>query len=311
MPLDPDTAALLEQVNQAPPMSQGTPEFARDMFRTMSAYAASRVPPIEVAATEDIEIPGEGMALPARVYRPRGDGPFPTLAFFHGGGFTIGDIDSYELQCRDVCAQAGAVVVSTDYRLAPEHPFPAAVDDCTAAMRWIGERLDGFGGDARRYAVGGDSAGGNLAAVCAQVARDEGGPPLAAQLLIYPATDLFTERPSHSENAEGYFLTRADMEWFQTNYVPSHVDEDDPRISPLKARDLSGLPPAVVATAGYDPLRDDGEAYAEALTAAGVRVIHRRFDSLTHGFFGFGPFSAAAREAIAQICVDLRDVLAA
>jgi acetyl esterase len=237
------------------------------------------------------------------MYRPKGDGPHPTIAFFHGGGFTIGDLDSYDMQCRALCDRVDAVVVSTDYRLAPEDPHPAAVDDALAAAAWIASELPG------PLAVAGDSAGGNLAAIVAQQFSD-GGPEIAAQLLLYPATDLVSDRPSHEENGRGYFLTLEDMEWFHDNYLPSREAGEHPLASPLYAEDLSGLPPAVLATAEFDPLRDDGDAYAAALEQAGVKVIHRRYDGLVHGFFAFGPFSSTADAAVKQLCADLRGLLA-
>ncbi len=310
MPLDPELVGLLEQVSQAPPLSSHPPEQARELFRALCAYGATIATPVTIAETEDISVSGAAGELFARIYRPAGAGPHPTVAFFHGGGFTIGDTAAYDLQCRTLCAEAGAVVVSTDYRLAPEHPYPAAVDDALAATRWVRDHVAELGGDPGRLAVAGDSAGGNLSAVVAQQLRGE-KPPLAAQLLIYPATDLLSERPSHEENATGYFLERDDILWFHRNYLPDPSVAEDLRLSPLRARDLGGLPPAVIATAGLDPLRDDGDAYAEALSAAGVRVIHRRYPSLVHGFFGFGPFSRTAQAAIGELCADLRGLLPA
>jgi acetyl esterase len=302
MPVDPQLVELLRRVDEAPPMSSHSPEKARELFRRLNLLAAGAAQKTEVGAVEDIEVPGGAGPRPARVYTPKGRGPHPTLAFFHGGGFTIGDLDSYDMQCRVLCDQVGVVVVSTDYRLAPEDPHPAAVEDAVAATRWIADHFE------RPLAVGGDSAGGNLSAVVAQQLRGN-GPPIAAQLLIYPATDLVSDRPSHEENGRGYFLTRDDMEWFHANYLPSRDAGLDPLASPIFAHDLSGLPPAVLVTAEYDPLRDDGDAYAEALEGAGVRVIHRRFDSLVHGFFGFGPFSTTCESAIRQVCADLRELL--
>ena len=310
MPLDPQLTELMKRVEQAPPMSAGTPEQAREMFGRMSALAARFAAPPEVGSVEDIELPGAAGALPARVYRPAADGPLPTLAFFHGGGFTIGDLDSYDAQCRVLCTEVGAVVVSSDYRLAPEHPYPAAADDALAATRWVGANVPDLGGDAERIAVGGDSAGGNLSAGVAQRLRGDDSMALAAQLLVYPATDMVDERPSHEENGSGYFLTRDDMEWFHSNYLPDPEAGREPLASPLRASDLSGLPPTVICTAEFDPLRDDGDAYAAALEAAGVHVIHRRFPGLVHGFFAFGPFSSTADAAVKQVCADLRELLA-
>ncbi len=308
MPLDPELAGLLDQVSQAPPLSSHPPEQARELFRALCAYGASIAAPVTIGESEDITVSGAAGELRARVYRPVGAGPHPTVAFFHGGGFTIGDIEAYDLQCRTLCAEAVAVVVSTDYRLAPEHPYPAAVDDALAATRWVRDHVADLGGEAEKLAVAGDSAGGNLSAVVAQQLRGE-TPALAAQLLIYPATDLLSERPSHVENARGYFLERDDILWFHGNYLPDPSVAEDPRLSPLRAGDLSGLPPTVIATAELDPLRDDGDAYAEALSQAGVPVIHRRYASLVHGFFGFGPFSRLAQAAISEVCADLRGLL--
>jgi acetyl esterase len=295
--LDPQIAALLERVNAARPLSAGTPEEGREAFRALNMLAAQVVPGVEVGSVENVS---DG-PVPMRTYRPEGD-PLATLAFFHGGGFVIGDLDSYDAQCRLLCSRVGLTVVSVDYGLAPEHPFPAGIEDALAAFEWVAEH------EAGPIVVGGDSAGGNLSAVVSQARRDAG---IAAQLLIYPAADLLNEYPSMEENGEGLFLTRDDMEWFHHHYLgDDEAARSDPRASPLLAEDLSGLPPALVYTAQYDPLRDAGNAYAEALSAAGVKVVHRCFEGLIHGFFGLGPFSQAAQAAIDQICDDLRAVLA-
>ena len=235
-------------------------------------------------------------------------GVVPTLVFFHGGGFVIGDIDSYDSQCRLLCRDGGVAVLSVEYRLAPEDPFPAAPEDAIAVTAWALDNADRLGGDPDRVAVGGDSAGGNLAANATQALRDH-QPVLAAQLLIYPVTDFTSERPSHEENGDGLFLTLDDMEWFRSLYV-GDGPVDDPRVSPLLAEDLSGLPPAIVITAELDPLRDDGEAYAEALEEAGVPVTRRRFDSLIHGFFAMGTASKAAERAVEEVCKELANALA-
>ena len=267
-------------------MSQLDPDLAR-----LRAAATERalVPLPEISVEDRDDGP-----VPMRVYRPSGD-PLATLMFIHGGGFVIGDLESYDYQCRLLCSKAGVAVVSVDYRLAPEHPFPAAVEDATAALEWVRENESG------PFVVGGDSAGGNLAAV---IAND-----VDAQLLIYPVTDMVTEHPSIEENAEGLFLTRDDMEWFHGHYLGGDEElRSDPRVSPALG-DLSGKPPALIYTAQYDPLRDDGDAYAEALSAAGVKVIHRRFEGLIHGFFALGPLSQAAAGAVECVCDDLRDLL--
>jgi acetyl esterase len=308
MPVDPQLVDLLRRVEAAPPLSSHGPEKAREVFRRLNALVAEAAPEVPVAAVEDAVVPGAAGPLRTRVYRPAGSGPHPTLVFFHGGGFTVGDLDSHDGQCRLLCREGGVVVLSTEYRLAPESPFPAAVEDALAATRWAADHVDELGRDGGRLAVGGDSAGGNLAAVVAQESRTA-GPPLAAQLLIYPATDLISERPSHERNGNGYFLTTGEIEWFHANYLPDPAAGSDPRASPLRAGDLSGLPPAVIATAEFDPLLDDGDAYAEALAAGGVPVVHRRFDGLVHGFFGLGPLSESAETAIRRLCADLREVL--
>ena len=308
VPLDPQIAALLEQINAAPPMSRGTPEEAREGFRKLTTAAAAFSPEIEVDSIEEIEVDGADGPLETRLYRPLGDAVCPTLLFFHGGGFVIGDLVSYDAQCRLLCRDGGVAVLSVAYRLAPEHPFPAAADDAIAAAEWTLANVERLGGDPARVAIGGDSAGGNLAAVAAQALRDR-EPGFAGQLLIYPVTDFSSERPSHAENAEGLFLTGDDMEWFRGLYV-GESDLTDPRISPLLADDLAGLPPAVVITAEFDPLRDDGEAYAEALEDAGVPVRRRRFDGLIHGFLAMGTASPAAAGAAQEVCGELRELLA-
>ena len=296
MTVDPQIAALLERVNAAPPLSAGTPAEGREAFLALNRLAAQAVAPVDVGSVEEVS----GGPVPMRAYRPEGD-QIATLIFFHGGGFVIGDLESYDAQCRLLCSRVGATVVSVDYGLAPEHPFPAGVKDALAAFDWVVENERG------PFVIGGDSAGGNLSAVTAQARRGAG---IAAQLLIYPAADLLNEYPSMEENGEGLFLTRDDMDWFHHHYLGEDESaRSDPRASPLLAEDLSGLPPALVYTAQYDPLRDAGNAYAEALSAAGVKVVHRCFEGLIHGFFGLGPFSRAAQAAIDQICDDLRGVL--
>lgn len=312
MPLDPPVKQMLDLLASfnAPPMSQGDAETARRNFRLMAVDSRQPQHVVPVASVEDTKFDGPAGPIAVRIYRPEGDGPHPTVAFFHGGGFVIGDLDTHDNQCRWICRETGAVVASFDYRLAPEAPWPAAVEDCVAATRWAAENIDRLGGDPARLAVAGDSAGGNLAAVVAQQVRD-GGPALAAQLLIYPATDLTDDQgatyPSRLENAQGYLLTVDDMLWFSGHYVGG-ADPADPGISPLRG-DLRGLPPAVVATAEYDPLRDEGEAYAEALRAAGLPVTVRRFDGLIHGFFDLPAVSSAAEQAVRTICTDFAALL--
>jgi acetyl esterase len=309
MPLDPELVELMRRIDEAPPLSGMTPEQAREAFARMNEIARSVAPEAPVGSTEDVEVPGAAGPLRARIYRPDGDGPHPTLVFFHGGGFTLGDVDTHDLQTRILCREVEAVVLSSDYRLAPEHPFPAGVEDALSVARWAIGNVGELGGDPARLAVGGDSAGGNFAAVVAQQLRGS-EPALAAQLLIYPSTDLVTEHASLEENATGYFLTLDDTHWFHANYLPEPEAGNHPLASPILAEDLSGLPPTVLATAELDPVRDAGDAYADALAAAGVPVIHRRVEGQVHGFFGLGPFSGSSRAAIEGLCADLRGLLA-
>ena len=307
MPLDPALEPLLQQVNAMPPMSAGAPQQAREAFAQLTALAGAFAPPPEVASVSDLEVDGGAGKLPARLYLPAGaELPVPTLVFFHGGGFTIGDVASYDGQCRIICAGAGVAVLSVEYRLGPESKFPAAADDAIAATRWALDHADELGGDPAAIGVGGDSAGGNLAAVAAQAHRDA-SPPIKGQILIYPVTDFTAEHPSLERNGEGFFLTRDDMEWFRDNYIADAVDEADPKASP-RLGDLTGLPPAVVVTAELDPLLDDGEAYADALEEAGVPVSARGSTASSTGSWPSGrsarrPRARSIRSArICAIC---------
>lgn len=308
MPVDPHIAPLLELLASVPPMSEGSPEQAREAFRQLTVAARQPEHLVEVGSVSDVTIPGPAGDLAARVYRPEQAGPVPTVVLFHGGGWVIGDLDTHDNMARSICRDCAAVVVSVDYRLAPEAPFPAAVEDALAATRWAADRLDELGGS-DRLAVAGDSAGGNLSAVVAQQLRDSGGPALAGQLLIYPAVDVTGEYASRLENGEGYFLDLATMAWFMNHYAADPSVHEDPRVSPLRHHDLSGLPPAVVVTAEFDPLRDEGETYARELAAAGVSVEVRRFDGMIHGFFDMGTFSPAAQAAIDEACAMFAKVL--
>ncbi len=309
VPLDPQIAGLLAlmETNGAPPLSQGTPEQARAGFRMLSVGMRDPATLAPVRSTEDV-LPG---GIPARIYRPEVDGTVPTVVFLHGGGFVIGDLETHDDHARLISAEVGAVVLSVDYRLAPEHPWPAGLEDCIAATRWALTHIDELGGDSARVGIGGDSAGGNLSAAVALELRGDEGPHLAALLLIYPGTDFEDEasHPSREENAKGYLLTVDDMLWFGEQYVPKGADRRDPRLSVLHAPDLSGLPPAVVATAEYDPLRDEGEAFADALENAGVKVVRHRYDGLIHGFFGLGVLSPAAAAAVRELCADFKQLL--
>ncbi len=304
MPVDPEIAGVLQllaAVDQ--PMHEMTPQQARDSFAALVVGGRPPEHVVPVRSVEDVAVPGGDGDLAARVYRPEESGPLPTVVLFHGGGWVIGDLETHDNMARALARDSRAVVVSVDYRLAPEAPFPAAVEDALAATRWAATHLDDLGGSSV-LAVAGDSAGGNLAAVVAQEMRTE----IAAQLLIYPATDMLGEHPSRTENGTGYFLETSTMEWFFGHYA-GHVTDVDARLSPALADDLSGLPPAVVVTAEFDPLRDEGEAYAAALAAAGTRVEARRFDGMIHGFFDMGPASAAARAAVSETCAVFGKVL--
>ena len=305
--LDPHLAGLLALMAGGTPMHESTPEVARKMFRTLTVDLRDPSALPAVASVRDLTVPGGAGDLAARLYRPA-DGPLPTVVLFHGGGWVIGDLDTHDLMARTIATACDAVVLSVDYRLAPEHPWPAAVDDALAATRWAAAHLADLGGT-DVLAVAGDSAGGNLAAVVTQVFRDE-GLPLAAQLLVYPATDLLSELPSRTENASGYFLDDATMVWFAGHYLgdDATLDPADPRLSPLNG-DLTGLPPAVVVTAQFDPLRDEGMAYAEALATAGVPVEARVFDGMIHGFVDMGRHSPAAQAAVEETCALFGDLL--
>ena len=314
MPLDPDIAMLLKLIENSDysPVAEGTVEQAREGVRTLYVDFRNPATVAQVASVEDGAVAG---SIPCRIYRPEAAQPVPTIVYLHGGGWVIGDLDTLDGVCRRLCRDVGAVVVSIDYRRAPEDPFPAAVEDGYAALTWVAEHLEEYGADAARLALGGDSAGGNLAAVCAQQARDD-GLPLAAQLLLYPAVDLVGDYPSRVENAEGYFLTLADMRWFAERYLGMAETDPraaelarDPRVSPLLAESLSGLAPALVITAEYDPLRDEGNAYAAALADAGVRVEHKEFAGLIHGFCGLEQFSPAAEAATAWINDRFKELL--
>jgi acetyl esterase len=255
-------------------------------------------------------IPGPGGPLRLRIYTPHGQGPFPLLVFFHGSGFVLCSLDTHDGICRNLAAGAGCVVASVDYRLAPEHPFPAAPEDCLAATSWCAAHAAELGADATRIVVGGDSAGGNLAAVTALRIRDEGGPKLAGQLLMYPVTDWHTPGwPSYAANAEGYGLTRATMEWFWGHYLADPATEAaHPHAAPLQAKDFSGLPPALITSAEYDPLRDEAEAYAKKLRAAGVTVACTRWLGLNHGHHFWVGRVDRSGDAMAEAAGWLRDV---
>lgn len=264
-----------------------------------------------VAEVRDASFAGPGGELKLRIYRPVRDGILPVVVYYHGGGWALGGLDSHDNLCRAVSNAARALVVSVDYRLAPEHPFPAAVDDAYAGLVWAHANARSLGGDPERLAVAGDSAGGNLAAVVAVLARDRRGPRISQQILIYPATDsahLTTE--SHRNFAQGYYLTKSYIEKFREMYVPDKGSWSDPRVSPLLTRELRGLPPALVITAQFDPLRDEGEAYAQRLRESGVGVRIRRFAGLIHGFLSMDRLFPQVQEAVELIAAEMKKHLA-
>jgi acetyl esterase len=259
-----------------------------------------------VARVEDRTVPGPAGPLPIRIYWPGETGWWPVLMFFHGGGFIMGSLDTHDALCRRLTNGACCVTVAVDYRLAPEHPFPAAVLDCYAATAWVAAHAPKIDADPDRIAVGGTSAGGNLAAAVTLLARDEGDPALIYQWLIYPLMDRPGTTPSYEANARGYRLTRAQLDWFWSLYLPDRAGERDPRAAPLQATGLHDLPPALVVTAEYDPLRDEGERYARRLEAAGVRVQLQRHDGMVHGFFGWADLHQGANEALLDAIDALR-----
>lgn len=308
MPLDPDIALILRGLESAPPMES----------LTIDALRASMVfPPSErrtaVGEVRDIDISAGPLTIPARLYKPRaGDlAAKGLLVYFHGGGFVMGSLETHDHICRDLCAGSGVAVLSVDYRLAPEHRFPAAPDDCLQAVRWAADNADALGIDASRIVVAGDSAGANLAAVTAMRLRDEGGPALRAQVLVYPVTDYHTPPTrSYIENQSGYSLTRAAMIRFWTDYIASESQAVHPLASPLRAATLAGLPPALVITAEFDPLRDEGELFAHRLLDAGGGVTLWRYDGLIHGFFRMGLASSRAKQAVERCAAWIRQAMA-
>ena len=301
----PQVAALLLRVAKSPLPAYHTvsPFVARRIYRDTRAALSPKAPEVAEAKL----IVADGVAV--RAYRPAAAAPgevLPALVYFHGGGWTIGDLDTHDVVCRQFANGARCAVFSVDYRLAPEAPFPAAVDDCFKATRFIASQSKNLLIDKNRIAVGGDSAGGNLAAVVSLLARDAGGPAIGFQLLVYPATDQRGGFPSHERNGRGYLLTRESMDFFRACYLPRREDWSDWRASPLLAKDLSHLPPAFVLTAGFDPLVDEGRTYAERLEQAGCAVTYKQYDDMVHGFLLFGGVVDTANAAVQECCAQLR-----
>lgn len=312
MKIDPGAQQVIDLIKAAgrPPYETVGHMEARRLY--LEARRVLQPDPMPIAEMHDLTAPGPAGPIAIRLYRARtakqGEAQ-PALIYFHGGGWVIGNLDSHDGVCRGLANGADCTVLSVDYRLAPEHKFPAAIDDAVAATGWIAANATSLGIDATRLAVGGDSAGGNLAAVVAQHVRDHGPPKLRFQLLIYPACDMSMTLPSIAELAEQLPLTRSTMKWFIDLYLRDSTDVGDWRASPLKAKSLSGLPPAYVLTAGCDPLRDEGEAYAAALKAAGVRVDAKRFDGQIHGFMTMGKFIPDAAKAMRDMSAVLKRAL--
>jgi acetyl esterase len=309
MPLDPQAKALIASVAGGKPVEQMTTQEMRDALEERVRLTGGEPEPVhEVLASE---VPGPAGPIPVRIYKPGGRQPLPGLVFFHGGGWARGSLQTHDRLCRALANGAGCIVVSVDYRMAPEHTFPAAFDDSLAATRWVGEHAAELGIAPDRLAVGGDSAGGNLAAAVALAIRDEGGPRLVHQLLIYPVTDHNFDTPSYVENAEGFMLTREAMRFYWRLYLGTEAKADDDRASPLRARDFSNLPPALVITAEFDPLRDEGRAYADRLRAAGNRVVYREYSGMVHGFMTSAGVLDAGKQAIREASAALSEAFGA
>lgn len=307
MPLDSQLAAVLQGFTV-----QGEPDYASLDARQYRLHADNLMPPLpgaDMAEVRELQVAGAAGMLAARLYRPVARDGLPLLVFFHGGGFVIGNLDTHDNLCRTLALETSAVVVSVAYRLAPEARFPAAPEDCYAATRWLVEHAQDLGVDGSRVALAGDSAGGNLAIAVSRLARERRGPAIRHQCLFYPVTDAACDSPSYADFAEGYLLSRAMMGWFWAQYLEHPGQGDDPLASPLRDEYLQGLPPTTLLTAEYDPLRDEGEAFAERLQAAGVAVRLARCEGMVHGFVSMAPFVEAAARALQGACADLRRAL--
>jgi acetyl esterase len=309
MPLDPQARKFLDLLATLDVPELGTVPVERS--RREGAQRRAAMPPGPAALVSDHLLARPNGERLLRLYKPLDAvAPLPVLIWFHGGGWVLGSVIESDAECRHLTVRSGCAVVSVDYSLSPEHPHPTALHEAYAALEWVHANAPRLGLDPARVAIGGDSAGGNLAACTARLARDRKGPPLAYQLLIYPVTDITTfDRPSHLENADGYFLTRDTMQWFSDQYVPTVADRADPNVSPLHAPDLSGLPPAFVATAEFDPLRDEGEAYAKRLTEAGVPVSYKQYLGMIHGCFSMHSYLDGGKRLLADAAAALRERL--
>ncbi|WDL97514.1 alpha/beta hydrolase [Alicyclobacillus sp. ALC3] len=306
MSLDPTMQMVLHQLNSLPQVP--TERLTPDTFRNQPHPPE---PPVDLALVRDLELPLTGRTLRARLYVPNeaGDACLPTIVYYHGGGFVYGDLELFNWVCSTLAKESTCAVISVEYRLAPEHKFPEPVEDAYDALAYIVAHADELGVDTKRIAVAGDSAGGNLAAVTCLIAKERGGPQIVYQLLLYPVTGVTEEDPSVIENGTGYFLTADLIRWFGEQYQRSDEDQHNPHFAPLESHDLAELPPAFVATSGYDPLRDCGLAYAEALRSAGVAVEYHNFEDLIHGFANFGAWVPRAKEALTECAHRVRDAL--
>ncbi len=300
MAIDPQIKFLLDQIVGAgrPPVWEQTPPEAREGLRALARMTDSREVPVGKVETRTVA--GGAGEIGARFYTPvaAGSAPLPALVYFHGGGFVLGDLDTHDTLCRALAAEAGCKVISVDYRLAPEHKFPAAVEDAYAATKWVEDNASPIGIDPNRIAVGGDSVGGTLAAVVTQLAKAKGAPKLVYQLLFYPVTQLRDDTPSRQRFADDVIIHKQALAWFREHYLGPEVSPDDPRAAPLAASDLAGLPPAYVLTAGCDPLLDEGRQYADRLREAGVPVEYICYDQMVHGFINMSALVETARVAI-------------
>lgn len=307
MPLAQEYEAMFAQLAEqepAPPLWELTPEQGREMYRAMRPLN----PELAVHKSEDKAIPGTLGDIPVRIYTPAGEGPFGVLVYFHGGGWVIGDLDTCDAVCRELCTLGELVVVSVDYRMAPEDIYPAAVQDSYDATAWAAANMAELNGNGK-LGVAGESAGGNLSAVVALKAREENGPEINVQCLLYPVTDCDFSRPSYAENGEGYLLELKSMEWFWNTYCPDPEQRKEPYASPLLAEDLSNLPPAIIVTAQYDPLRDEGKAYADALQAAGNQVNYTCYEGLVHDFFATAALFPCSRTGFEATLTQLKNHL--
>ena len=308
MPLHPQVKVVLDLMEKAgPPMHHLSPQQAREQILAMRANKGDIEP---VGKVEDRTIKGPGGDIPIRIYSPNGRGPFPLLVYFHGGGWVVGSIETVDASCRSLTNLANCITVSVDYRLAPEHKFPAAPDDCYAATTWTALNAASIHGDPQRIAVGGESAGANLAAAVALMAQERGAPSLALQLLLYPVIDHNANLPSSRENAEGYFLTTEMMGWFWDHYLRDKTDSENPLASPLRAKRLQGVAPAAIFTAEFDPLRDEGAEYAKKLRAAGIPVEYKCHEGLIHGYMGMAKAVEPAGKALQEAAQVLRKTFA-